>query len=95
MKNALISSKNEKVSRSLGRMVQNNGLFDQWEGEKRYLYEFKELRNVVTGHSCLPPKFSITLRVGELRRIIESMEDDAGLNVTIAHQQAPKFTFVR
>ena len=64
-------------------------------GSKRHVYEFTEPTNVVAAHSCLLPKFSITLRVGELRKLLANLEDDDGLTVTVADQQAATFTFVR
>lgn len=69
--------------------------FDGWGGAKKHVYEFKPPNSVVSAHSCLMPKFSITLRVGALRKLIADLEDEDGLTVTVAEHAASKFTFVR
>jgi hypothetical protein len=89
------SNGREKRQLRVQRMVRQTGIFDGWGGAKRHIYEFKEPSNVVSSHSCLLPKFSITLRVGELRKMLANLEDDDGLTVTVAEQQAATFTFVR
>lgn len=88
---------NEKRKRQLRvqHMVRQVGQFDGWGATKRSIYEFTVPSNVVLSHSCLLPKFSITLRVGELRKLLASLEDEDGLTVTVAEQQASQFTFVR
>jgi hypothetical protein len=75
--------------------VRQVGQFDGWGGTKRKIYEFAEPSNVVSSHSCLLPQFSITLRVGELRKLLSGLEDDDGLTVTVAADRASQFTFVR
>jgi hypothetical protein len=82
---------NKKEERRL-RVV---GQFDGWGGTKRKIYEFAEPGNVVSSHSCLLPQFSITLRVGELRKLLSNLEDEDGLTVTVADRGATQFTFVR
>jgi hypothetical protein len=88
---------NGKAKRQLRvqRMVRQVGQFDGWGATKRSIYEFKEPSNVVSSHSCLLPQFSITLRVGELRKLIANLEDEDGLTVTVAERQTAQFTFVR
>lgn len=76
-------------------MVKKIGEFGGWGGKRRHIYEFTETSNVVSSHSCLLPKFSITLRVGELRRLLANLKDDAALTVTVIEQQASQFTYVR
>lgn len=88
---------NEKRKRQLRvqRMVRQVDQFDGWGATKRNIYEFTVPSNVVSSHSCLLPKFSITLRVGELRKLIANLEDEDCLTVTVSEQQASQFTFVR
>jgi hypothetical protein len=75
--------------------VRQVGQFDGWNGTKRKVYEFTDPVNVVSSHSCLLPQFSITLRVGELRKLLSGLEDEDGLTVTVTDQGASQFTFVR
>ncbi|MFA6240413.1 MAG: hypothetical protein WC655_05770 [Candidatus Hydrogenedentales bacterium] len=89
------SNGKEKRQLRVQRMVRQIGQFDGWGATKRNIYEFTVPSNVVSSHSCLLPKFSITLRVGELRKLITNLEDDDGLTVTVAEHQASQFTFVR
>ncbi len=89
------SNGKEKRQLRVQRMVRQTDIFDGFGGAKRHIYEFKGPSNVVSSHSCLLPKFSITLRVSELRKLLTNLEDEDGLTVTVAEQRSATFTFVR
>ena len=69
--------------------------FDGWYGKPRRVLGFVEPPPVISSHSCLLPSFSVTMRVGELKKLVADLEDDDGLTVTVSEGKAPEFTFVR
>lgn len=68
---------------------------DGWNGHKLKVYDFKEPNNVISSHTALKPSFSITLRVGELRRIVNTLTDEDHLTVTVTAQCEHRLSFSR
>lgn len=83
------------MNKKLKSVVIPREQFDGFNGRKLRRYEFKGGTNVVAAHSVLLPKFQITLRVEELRKLIEQLDDADGLCVTVSAYNGTDFSFVR
>lgn len=59
------------------------------------VFAFTDPPHILSSCSCLLPRFSMTLRVGELRKLLSSLRDEDGLTITVAEGESTTYTFVR
>lgn len=76
------------------KKIRKIGQFDGSGGNKT-IFEFTDPGYIVSSHSCLLPKFTITLEVRGLRGLIKQLRDDDSVSITVSENEITKFNYIR